>query len=45
MYLIGDLFLYLAIFIDEFDGAIGEPDCQGVAGASAEGHPVVVNCV
>lgn len=33
----------LAVLIDELDRAIGEPHGQQVAGALAEGHPVVVD--
>ena len=43
MSLAGDVLLDLAVFIDELDGAIGEPNSCDVAGTSAEGHPIVID--
>ena len=41
----GDVLVDLAILIDQLDGAICESDCEEVAGALAEGHPVMIDCV
>lgn len=38
-----DVLVHLAVLIDELDRAIGESHGEQVAGALAEGHPVVVD--
>lgn len=43
MCFVGDVLLDLAVFIDEFDGAIGESNSCDVTGTSAEGHPIVID--
>ena len=39
------MFLDFTIPIDEFDGTVGKTDGTNVTGASAEGHPIVVDGV
>lgn len=45
MCLSGDMLFYFAVFIDEFDGTISKANCEDIAGAFGEGHPIVVNGV
>lgn len=43
--IIGDVTLDFAVFVDESDGAICEPDGCEIADSLGEGHPVVVDGV
>ena len=45
MCLVSHVLFDFAIPIDEFDRAISKTDSYDVAGASAEGHPIVVDGV
>ena len=45
MRLVGDVLLDFAVFIDKFDGAVTKTNRRNIAGAPAEGHPIVVDCV
>jgi hypothetical protein len=41
----GDVLFDLSIFVYEFDSAVCKSNCEGLANALGEGHPVVVDGV